>query len=348
MSDGQGGAHGDPVRYLPFGEVRSGDLAEGLPTDHGFTGHKHEAAELGLIFMQARFYVPGLGRFLSADILVPNPADPQSYNRYAYVLNNPLRLVDPTGRCAANDSECWVLADELYAQYSWCMVGLGSNGVWTLEELQILWNAATAIEGWFARNGGGDARGRMRAALGGTQFSKAGIVGNLVLENRHHVRGTRVHLLPGFDIDTVVHEIGHVIDNQLGATSMAALLGGGKSDEFAYYLGFDPHDCLWNRSQCAQGRYAAATLKEELPPDYTYARRGPSEGFAETFRLSVLSPHSLGPMRTDFVIKMARSMTTSVGEFQGSPYSGLQRYGQGYVSFGGGGGYAIDGLHLFR
>jgi RHS repeat-associated protein len=96
MSDGAGNAYGDPVRYLPFGEVRSGDL-EALPTDHGFTGHKHEAAELGLIFMEARFYAPGLGRFLSADILVPNPADPQSYNRFAYINNNPIGFWDPDG-----------------------------------------------------------------------------------------------------------------------------------------------------------------------------------------------------------------------------------------------------------
>ena len=38
-----------------------------------------------------------LGRFVSPDILIPDPADPQSYNRYAYVLNNPLRLVDASG-----------------------------------------------------------------------------------------------------------------------------------------------------------------------------------------------------------------------------------------------------------
>ncbi len=38
-----------------------------------------------------------LGRFLSLDTLVPRPGDPQSLNRYAYVLNNPLRYTDPTG-----------------------------------------------------------------------------------------------------------------------------------------------------------------------------------------------------------------------------------------------------------
>ena len=96
MSDGQGDAYGDPVRYLPFGEVRSGDLGE-LPTDHGFTGHKHEADHLGLIFMQARYYVPYINRFISADTIVPNPANPQSFNRYSYVENRPLNFTDPTG-----------------------------------------------------------------------------------------------------------------------------------------------------------------------------------------------------------------------------------------------------------
>jgi len=47
--------------------------------------------------MGAREYDPSLGRWLSADTIVPDPANPQSFNRYAYVLNNPLRYTDPTG-----------------------------------------------------------------------------------------------------------------------------------------------------------------------------------------------------------------------------------------------------------
>jgi RHS repeat-associated protein len=55
--------------------------------------------ELGLLYYGARFYVPGLGRFASADTIVPNPANPQSYNRYSYVGNRPLNFSDPTGHC---------------------------------------------------------------------------------------------------------------------------------------------------------------------------------------------------------------------------------------------------------
>ena len=46
---------------------------------------------------RARYYHPALGRFISADTIVPSPGDPQALNRYAYVQNNPLKYTDPTG-----------------------------------------------------------------------------------------------------------------------------------------------------------------------------------------------------------------------------------------------------------
>jgi hypothetical protein len=45
----------------------------------------------------ARVYDPTLGRFLQADPIVQDPEDPQTLNRYSYVRNNPLNLVDPLG-----------------------------------------------------------------------------------------------------------------------------------------------------------------------------------------------------------------------------------------------------------
>jgi RHS repeat-associated protein len=64
--------------------------------------------ELGLLYYGARFYVPGLGRFASADTIVPNPTNPQSYNRYSYVRNNPLNMADPTGHyeCDLETDNC--------------------------------------------------------------------------------------------------------------------------------------------------------------------------------------------------------------------------------------------------
>lgn len=62
----------------------------------GFTGHV-EDDELGLIYMQARYFNPGTGRFLSVD---PQPfyATDESFNRFTYVSNNPMTMVDPDGQ----------------------------------------------------------------------------------------------------------------------------------------------------------------------------------------------------------------------------------------------------------
>jgi RHS repeat-associated protein len=45
----------------------------------------------------ARYYDPGLGRFVSADTVMPEVGNPQVLNRYSYVLNRPLQGGDPTG-----------------------------------------------------------------------------------------------------------------------------------------------------------------------------------------------------------------------------------------------------------
>jgi len=84
------------TRYYPYGVTRPGLAGTGLPTDRRFTGQREETG-LGFYDYGARPYDPTLGRFLQADTLVPNPGNPQSLNRYAYVLGNPLRYTDPTG-----------------------------------------------------------------------------------------------------------------------------------------------------------------------------------------------------------------------------------------------------------
>jgi hypothetical protein len=47
--------------------------------------------------MNARWYDARIGRFISADVIIPNPADPQNFNRYTYVRNSPINFIDPTG-----------------------------------------------------------------------------------------------------------------------------------------------------------------------------------------------------------------------------------------------------------
>ena len=62
----------------------------------GYKGHEH-LPQFGLINMNGRMYDPLLGRMLSPDNYVQSPFNTQSYNRYSYCLNNPLKYTDPTG-----------------------------------------------------------------------------------------------------------------------------------------------------------------------------------------------------------------------------------------------------------
>ena len=85
------------LRYKPFGEPR---WVWGVTaTDKRFTGQEEQAGLGSLYDYHARMYSPALGRFLSADTIVPEPGRPQAHNRYAYVYNGPLALIDPAGHC---------------------------------------------------------------------------------------------------------------------------------------------------------------------------------------------------------------------------------------------------------
>jgi RHS repeat-associated protein len=88
--------------YLPFGEeigspYRTGCYTTGCTTEK-FTA-KERDAETGLDFFGARYLSSAQGRFTSADPLLnsAHPWNPQTWNRYAYALNNPLKFTDPTG-----------------------------------------------------------------------------------------------------------------------------------------------------------------------------------------------------------------------------------------------------------
>lgn len=81
----QNGNKVQQVYYYPFGKVRS-NIVNGVDVKHKFTGQE-EDAEYGLYYYNARYYNPELGRFISADTIVPNPHDPQDLNRYSYVSN---------------------------------------------------------------------------------------------------------------------------------------------------------------------------------------------------------------------------------------------------------------------
>ncbi len=104
--------------YLPYGEIRASD---GLDTTLGYTGQRHDPS--GLIYYQARYYDPHVGRFTQPDTIVPNPSNPADFNRYTYVRNNPVNLIDPDGRCPTDSAA----ATACYAAYAAQQPGVSSN-----------------------------------------------------------------------------------------------------------------------------------------------------------------------------------------------------------------------------
>jgi len=91
-------------KYLPFGELL--EQTQGTyKTSKGYTNHEQTDAS-GLIYMQARFYMPGYGRFLSTDpALDQHFQDTQSWNIYSYVRNNPIMSTDPTGMLTEDEKK---------------------------------------------------------------------------------------------------------------------------------------------------------------------------------------------------------------------------------------------------
>jgi RHS repeat-associated protein len=127
------------LRYMPYGENRQS--YGNIPTQRRFTGQIQDST--GLYFYNARYYDPMLGRFIQPDSIVPEPGNPQSLNRYSYVLNNPLRYTDPTGYCAGDpndpdnpDAGCWAMIGKIEGTYNNITI---EPDLWTEDELWQVW-----------------------------------------------------------------------------------------------------------------------------------------------------------------------------------------------------------------
>ena len=89
-------AHGTTIAeydYRPYGQVQAGPATAGP----GYTGHVSDP-DTGLVYMQARYYDPEMGRFVSADPLGPTPGNASNFNRYGYASDNPVVNIDPDGK----------------------------------------------------------------------------------------------------------------------------------------------------------------------------------------------------------------------------------------------------------
>ncbi len=130
-------------KYDSFGRKTSPDNPGAL--NIGYTGGSHEDLDKsGLTHMGGRVYDHMTGRFLSADPFVQSPLNPQSYNRYSYVWNNPINMTDPSGFIAtggptgppgAPENPCY--GDTFDCNGNGCYVYGEEGWIWTFHDVKI-------------------------------------------------------------------------------------------------------------------------------------------------------------------------------------------------------------------
>ncbi len=245
-------------RYLPFGGVRT-DLPSPnyriTNTDFTYTGQRN-LPDTGLMDYKARFYSPSLGRFIQPDTIVPGAANPQSFNRYSYVSNNPIEYTDPSGhRACRSDYLCKRRAEKQYERWNAFVkaredflknivtnvlkalleeqYGVTLSGNWTYENTQAAYNAVTMVGNRFAETRGvGETSGdAFKAVYGNINFTWGGkdaqgqcadpkIDSGGCTTSAHQINFWSLSGHGGNDQDrmtkNIVHELGHAFNASLG------------------------------------------------------------------------------------------------------------------------------------
>jgi len=216
-------------RYYPFGETRFSTGT--MYTDKLFTGQRDTG--LGIYYFNARFYSPKLGRFISADSIVPGVENPQDLNRFAYGLNNPLRYIDPTGNVSCSGAN-WddgpqcsgtqefkqnapkdKLAYKIHKKYR--NISIQDSYKWELSQLSKLEQALDDIYS----KGFSNSDKAFNAAFGDITFVHVlsgslgyqGIHPNLAITD--YPPDGIIKATPGAYYSTFIHEMGHVFDSDL-------------------------------------------------------------------------------------------------------------------------------------
>jgi len=206
--------------FYPFGAEQSSSVQEA--TNFGFfrsdpmkfTGHDREYYGILNVdnndyidYMHARYYNPTVGRFLSPDPLDGLQRFPQSWNRYAYARNNPLKYIDPTGMyvfaaCTGDDRQCQ--ADQTAFEQS-RQHDLQSHDQ-TVHDAAAAYGDPGQVNGVSVAFGSPtNAAGTTTAALQGNANGTMGMTASVVIQTG--LRGTDLNAAVG-------HEGQHVLDAQ--------------------------------------------------------------------------------------------------------------------------------------
>ncbi|WP_372627754.1 FG-GAP-like repeat-containing protein [Arsukibacterium sp.] len=183
------GARRDTESWARKHEEASTGLLTSSITMRGFTGHE-QIDEVGLVHMGGRVYDPILGRFLQADPFVQQPNNIQNFNRYSYVLNNPLNATDPSGYFfqmlvvwAANYVAAATLTGGALAAFNAVMTAYTFYGYAQMAKgaMQAIEGGGTAMANFAGGMAKGFAKGQIFSCVmgtGGCLFTGNGTAGN--------------------------------------------------------------------------------------------------------------------------------------------------------------------------
>lgn len=135
--------------------------------------------ETGLYYLQSRYYNPAMGRFINADKLLPGPGgDIVGYNLFAYCLNNPVNMADPTGNLPdwVNTGMKIFAVAAIAVATALVITGTGGTGA----VLFLGAACAGATGGYFNEQAGGEfTNGYIGGAVSGLTQGFAGLMGPL-------------------------------------------------------------------------------------------------------------------------------------------------------------------------
>lgn len=286
------------VRYNAWGETR---FANGVcPTDRKYTGQLE--AEAGLYYYNARWYDPVVGRFIQADSYITNPSNTMDWDHYSYVRNNPIKYIDPNGNklCDGKDSNGYICDqitnDDLLYLMKW-LFGWTTKGSISKNEIEIILETGEKISNYISSTTGTWGQGWVRTNLGNAVFM-TGWKPSLINKWAKNAVGTvpwknEINLSPRFNVGDVIHELGHVLENNIaGGILPATLVGGGPADAMVYAMGGNPNHCIvrWECIGLSDADYYYSIAGRSAWPKDFYANHSVADDFAFTFAYTIFNP----------------------------------------------------------
>lgn len=267
------------IMYKPWGEVRFVDGT--TPTNYTYTGQysniRDDSTDIGLMYYGSRWYDPALSRFAQADSIIPGAGNPQAYDRYAYVFNNPINGTDPTGHitCSSENDNLgsdYCITYQKLLNIGWQLIGTD----WILEELKTIYQTALDIA----------------TAIGGIDLIYQ-LFGEVIFEkidmknpkdgatgSAHHVYLSKNRT--DWNKWSIVHELGHGLDelwDYLPSYSLEDVTKGKTN----WVMGVIYRIGLSSCEEVQPGCNTAGYYYGDIPPKGSNDRFNRREDFAESF-----------------------------------------------------------------